>query len=237
MSYPKQLLSLNWKFQRLDESVKVSDELLEQCLQICVDGFGFESDDWMKNNREKFATSTIFGKLLDAEGKLYGISFYSAPVVTLSGFHVLWEDGICLARAAQNQGYAQQVIGGATSFFPARQFKWVGCRTQNPTMMMRYANFGDQLFPFDELYDSEAGQTIMAFLLEHIAEVQTTHQCGKLNLINGICTQLYPQGRLGDYCVDLEKVAGFEAQLQAWEFQRERGDAVILVSSLLPKVQ
>jgi hypothetical protein len=105
-------------------------------------------------------------------------------------------------------------------------------------MMMRYANFGrGEVFPFDKLYDSKDGQSIMAFLLEHIAEVQTTHQRGKLNIINGICTQLYPQGRLGDYCVDLEKVARFETQLQAWEFQRERGDAVILVSSLLPKVQ
>jgi hypothetical protein len=69
-------------------------------------------------------------------------------------------------------------------------------------MMMRYARFGN-LFPFDQLYDSVDGQSIMEFLLEHIAEVQTTYQRGKLNTVNGVCTQLYPQGRLGDYWVNL----------------------------------
>jgi hypothetical protein len=89
MSYTKLLPSLTWEFQQLGEDAEISDELLEQCLRICVDGFGFESDDWMNDNREKLSTSTIFGKLLDSEGTLYGISFYSAPTVTLSDSHVL----------------------------------------------------------------------------------------------------------------------------------------------------
>ncbi|GAB4210342.1 MAG: hypothetical protein Fur006_70750 [Coleofasciculaceae cyanobacterium] len=233
MLYKEPLPSLDWEFQQLDKSAEISDELLDQFLQVCVDGFGFESDDWMNDNREKLATSTILGKLLDDKGQLYGISFYSAPAVTLSDSHILWEDGICLVKAAQHQGYSQQAIIKAFNFFPERQFNWLGCRTQNPAMMMRYARFGN-LFPFDQLYDSVDGQPIMEFLLEHIAEVQTTYQRGKLNTVNGVCNQLYPQGRLGDYWVNLDKAAHFERQLQDWEFQRDRGDAVILVSSLVP---
>lgn len=99
-------------------------------------------------------------------------------------------------------------------------------------MMVRYSRFG-KLFPFDELYDSSDGQVVMDFLLNHISEVKTTHQRQKLNRVNGVCTQLYPQGRLGDYVVDLEKTAIFEKQLQDWGFQREQGDAVILMSALV----
>jgi hypothetical protein len=236
MSQKELLPALSWEFQRLDKGAEISDELLGQFLQVCVDGFGFESVDWMHDNQEKLATSTILGRLLDNQGKLYGIAFYSAPAVTLDNAHILWEDGICLVKPAQNQGYSQKAIAKAASLFPERQFNWLGCRTQNPTMIMRYSRFGE-LFPFDKLYDSADGQPVMEFLLEHIAEVRTTHQRGKLNTVNGVCTQLYPQGRLGDYLVNLEKAAQFEKQLQSWEFQRERGDAVILVSSLVERVR
>jgi hypothetical protein len=228
--------SLDWEFKHLENGAEIPDEVLGQFLRVCVDGFGFESDDWMYDNQEKLATSTILGRLLDNQGQLYGIAFYSAPAVTLGDSHVLWEDGICLVKLAQHQGHSRSAITKAASLFPERQFNWLGCRTQNPAMIMRYSKFG-KLFPFDELYDSTNGQPVMDFLLEHIAEVQTTHQRGKLNTTNGVCTQLYPQGRLGDYRVDLEKAAQFEEQLQCWGFERERGDAVILVSSLVERVQ
>jgi hypothetical protein len=232
MSQKEPLPNLIWEFQRLDNSVEISDKLLDQFLQICVDGFGFESDEWVNDIRKKMATSNILGRLLDEQGQLYGIAFYSSPAVTLGDSHILWEDGICLVKSVQHSGYSRKAIEQAASLFPDRQFNWFGCRTQNPAMMMRYAKFG-KLFPFNELYDSSDGQIIMDFLLEHIAEVQTTHQHGKINTINGVCTQLYPQGQLGDYCVDLEKATMFEKQLQSWKFQRQEGDAVILVSSLV----
>lgn len=231
--YSKEPLpNLSWEFQRLENSAEIPDILLDQLLQVCVDGFGLESSDWLNDNREMLSTSTLFGRLMDKQDQLYGIAFYSAPLELLHNFHVLWEDGICLVKALQHKGFSRKAIAKATSFFPERKFNWLGCRTQNPAMMVRYSRFG-KLFPFDELYDSSDGQVVMDFLLEYVSEVKTTHQRQKLNTVNGVCTQLYPQGRLGDYVVDLEKAAIFEKQLQDWGFQREQGDAVILVSALV----
>jgi hypothetical protein len=224
--------SLIWEFQWLDKDAETQDQLLGCFHQVCIDGFGFESDNWINNIRKKLATSTILGSLQDNQGQIYGIAFYSVPAVTLGDSHIVWEDGICLVKAVQHQGYSQKAIKKAVSLFPERRFSWLGCRTQNPAMMMRYSKLG-KLFPFNKLYSSEDGQPIMEFLLEHIAEVQTTYQRGKLNTVNGVCTQIYSSGRLGDYQVNLKNAAQFEQQLQAWEFQRDRGDAVILVSSLV----
>ncbi|MGV0029059.1 hypothetical protein [Phormidesmis priestleyi] len=235
MSQKELLPNLDWEFQRLDNGAEISDGLLDQLLQVCVDGFGLKSNDWVNDNREMLSTSTLFGKLTDDQGYLYGIAFYSAPDMNLGDSHILWEDGICLVKELQHKGFSRKAIAKAISLFPERQFNWLGCRTQNPAMMMRYSKFG-RLFPFDKLYDSADGQPIMEFLIEHIAEVRTTYQRGKLNTINGVCTRLYPQGRLGDYLVDLERAAQFEKQLQSWEFQRARGDAVILVSSLVQRM-
>lgn len=224
--------NLNWEFQMLYNDAEVSSELLTQCLLVCVDGFGMESSDWVNDNHELFSTSTIFGRLLDEQEKLYGIAYYSIPAVPLSNnSYILWEDGICLVKSAQNKGYSKDAIKRATSLFPERQFNWFGCRTQNPNVMSRYSKMG-RLFPFDELYNSPTGQIIMEFLLENILEVRTTYQTGKLNIEDGICTKLYPQGRLGDYLVDLGKVKAFEDWLQKRSFHREQGDAVILVCSL-----
>ena len=231
MSQKEALPALRWEFNSLDGSAKISDDLIEQCSKVCADGFGLKTHDWIESNRKKLSQSTIFGRLVSDKKDLYGIAYYSAPDTQLVDSYILWEDGICLVKAVQHRGYSQKAIAEFVSLFPERQFKWLGCRTQNPSMMIRYSKLG-KLFPFDELFDSVDGQRIMGFLLEHIVEVQTTYQRGKLNIINGVCTRHYTQGRLGDYLIDIEKANLFEKQFQSWGFQREQGDAVILVSSL-----
>jgi hypothetical protein len=235
MSPKKCVPTLSWEFQQLDGNAEIPDSLVEQCSRVCIDGFGLKAGDWADGNREKLSQSKLFGRLVGNGEKLYGIAYYSVPDARINNSHILWEDGICLVKSVQHKGCSWQAITKAASLFPDRQFNWVGCRTQNPAMLMRYSRFG-RLFPFDELYNTSDGQTVMDFLLQHIAEVQTTHQQGKLNTVNGVCTELYRQGRLGDYSVKLNGAGFFEKQLQDWGFQRERGDAVILVSSLVQRI-
>jgi hypothetical protein len=229
MQISEQLSSLSWEFQWLDRNTAVSADLLEQLLQVCEDGFGTPAADWRDGTLEKLGASTVLGKLLDAAGRLYGFVFYSAPAQPLLGSHLLWEDGICMVKAVQQKGYPRRAISKVAELFPERRFYWLGCRTQNPAMMLRYAKFG-KLYPFDESYDSPDGQVIMNFLLNYIEEVKTTHRCGKLDTTSGICNRFYSQGRLGDYPVNLEKAARFEDQLKVWGFQREFGDAIVLTS-------
>jgi hypothetical protein len=231
MLMSEQLPSLSWDFQWLDRNTAVSAELLAQLLHVCEDGFGTPAAEWRDGTLEKLAASTILGKLLDAAGQLHGFVFYSAPAQPLLGSHLLWEDGICMVKAVQQKGYPRQAIAKVAELFPERRFRWLGCRTQNPAMMLRYAKFG-KLYPFDETYDSTDGRVIMDFLLNYIEEVKVTNQCGKLDRKSGICAKFYPQGRLGNYPVDLEKAAKLENQLQDWKFQREFGDAIILTSLL-----
>jgi hypothetical protein len=69
MSQKEPSPSLAWEFQRLDNTITVPDELLNQFLQVCVDGFGFDSNEWMNDNRKKLATSTILGRLLDNQDR------------------------------------------------------------------------------------------------------------------------------------------------------------------------
>ena len=220
-----------WQFKRLDENPEIADEIVEELRWVCVNGFGLESDEWAADNKLMLSQSTILGRLLNQQGKVFGIAFYSAPDVFLDGTHFLWEDGICLVKEAQRKGYSWTAIDQALKMFPERTFGWVGCRTQNPAMFLRYAKLG-KIFPFDELYDKVNGERIINFLLENIAEVKEVGALNNLSRGNGICTEVYPQGRLGDYPTEIDGAEPFEKQLKQWEFQRDRGEAVILVSCL-----
>lgn len=220
-----------WQFQRLDRNVEITDKIVEELHQVCVNGFGIKSDQWATDNRLMLSQSTILGKLLNQQGKVFGIAFYSAPDAFLDGTHFLWEDGICLVKEAQRKGYSWTAIEQAAKMFPEHNFGWVGCRTQNPAMFLRYAKLG-KTFPFDELYDTANGRRVINFLLENIAEVQEVGTSNTLNKGTGICTDVYPQGRLGNYPTGLDGTEAFEKKLKQWGFQRDRGEAVIIVSCL-----
>ena len=162
---------------------------------------------------------------------MIGFAFYSIPVSTLLGSHLLWEDGICLVKAAQGKGYSFKAIEQVVHIFPDRQVSWIACRTQNPALVKRYSRLG-RTFPFNELYDTDDGKKIMNFLLNNFDEIQAANQAGKLNQTTGICTEIYPQGKLGDYPVNFDSFIIIEKQLEDWVFCREKGDAIIIVSSL-----
>jgi hypothetical protein len=221
-----------WHFQTLHDDSTINETDVEQILATFRDGFAL-SEGWsLAGVREALQRSTVLGLLRDAEGMIFGYSFYSIPQALLEGTYLLWEDALCLRRAVQGCGYTRPLVKKVCELFPDRVFGWVGGRTQNPVVMLRYAGMGGTLFPFLQAYDSAEGQVLWDFLLEHLEEVRQPHEAGTLDAATGICRAVYPEGRLGDYPVDCDGAALFERQLADWGFDRERGDAVLVVTHL-----
>jgi hypothetical protein len=222
---------MKWDFHFLDHSIEVNDDTLHQCNIVCVDGFGGSSHDWEESNREKLLSSTIFGKLTDNQGDIYGIAYYFIPNDLVLDSHLIWEEGICLMHSVQGQGHAKKAVEKAMSLFPRFKFQWLCCTTQNPSMFIRYSKYGKKLFPFDELYETSEGMLLMDFLCKHIKNLKKT-DLNTLNISNGICKSFYEHGKLGNYLVDLPGAEKFDKKLQEWGFQRESGDAIIMTLNL-----
>ena len=110
-----------------------------------------------------------------------------------------------------------------------RVYGWIGGRTQNPLVFLRYAKLGT-VYPFDQLYTNDLGISVMKYLLENIAEVKEFKD--RLNLNTGICRGVYPEGKLGDYPISIKGGEHYEKLLRIWRFNRENGDAIITVVKL-----
>jgi hypothetical protein len=220
-----------WNFEKLKNINEFDNSFFKIIHKIFLDGFGL-SEGWSIDGVQKMLnTSAILGLLMGEEREILGYAFYSVPPVPLNQNYLLWEDGICLRKEAQGKRGSGQVIEKACAIFPDRRFGWLGGRTQNPVVIKRYSKFGT-VFPFDILYDTTEGKLVMNYLLEYIAEVSEVYNAEKLDLSNGICRGIYPEGRLGDYPVEVSGTDRFEKQLRLWKFQRDGGDAVIVISKL-----
>lgn len=222
-----------WEFQILNQNREIANDasLLEDLHQVCVDGFGMESAEWTKDNKDMLLQSSLLGKLWDSSGKLCGLAYYSVPEKQLDGDYFLWEDGICLKKEVQGKQYSLAAIKEAAKMFPTRKFGWLGCRTQIPKMFLRYKKLG-KVFPFDANYETGIGKCIMDFLRENIQEVREVYQSNKLNISNGVSIATYPLGKLGNYEIGIDGTAEFENRLEQWGFQRDLGDAVVIVAHL-----
>jgi hypothetical protein len=219
-----------WNFQCLQGVTEFECDILKEIHQIFLEGFGLPagwSFDGIKNRLQK---STLLGLLSDGR-KIVGYSIFSVPNIPLQGKYLLWEDSICLRKQIQGKNLSVEAIKGAMNSFPNKQFGWVGGRTQNPIILKRYAKFG-KLFPFDATYSDGEGKILMEYLLHNVAEVKEVKQ---IDLCTGICRNFYSEGRLGDYSIAIEKIEQFEKQLRNWNFNRHRGDCIIVVSQLAAK--
>ena len=132
----------------------------------------------------------------------------------------------------QGKGFAsRRLFEEACSLFPGRTFGWIGGRTQNPLVMSRYANFGE-VFPFDIPYIDDFGKKLMDFLLMHVTGIQQAAEKGALDPYTGICRGVYHEGKLGNYATSIEGTERFEQMLRRWSFERDGGDAIVVVSRL-----
>ncbi|MDM8559071.1 hypothetical protein [Candidatus Parabeggiatoa sp. HSG14] len=228
---------MKWKFQFLKNVKEFDEKLVTRIHQIFLDGFGLKKGWSLEGIRKSLTQSTILALLTEEKGDVSGYAIYSVPEVPLQGAYMLWEDSLCIMKHLRGKlssgKLPKRAVENAVRFLREQygdeyKFGWVGGRTQNPIVMKMYAQFGT-IFPFDVLYSEKEGKEVMEYLLQHIAEVEEIKQLEKNN---GICRSVYDSGRLGDYQVGIKGTEKFEEQLLKWNFNRQNGDAIIVVSKL-----
>ncbi len=227
----------SWTFKRLPLAADHDETDFAELIQdIFRDAFAVEENEraWStKGILDKLRHSTLLGLAKSERGETVGYALYSVPSqALLNGRYLLWEDSIGVNQDEQGSGLGSTALLEARRFLPEKDIGWLGGRTQNPAIICRYSKDTDELFPFTSTYNSAEGQSLIAFLLEHIHEIQNLGS--RLNLQTGVCYQVYAEGRLGDYTVDLtdSQIAAYERQLHQWGFDRDKGDAVIVVGKI-----
>lgn len=224
----------DWQFRRFERQNSVNKAELGMWVtdiqRIFRDGFQ-SATDWLSDGiRRKLSHSSLVGFLADqtsANTRTYGYAIYDVPRQLYKGKSLIWEDAICTVSdpCIRRQGLSKTALEKAMSHFPERDFGFVGGRTQNPVVFKRYASLG-KLFPFDFGYSSEEGRDIMHFLKSHVPDTDSAEET------TGICRKQYREGKLGDYRVDIEGGERFESWLEERQFDRDNGDAIIVVADL-----
>lgn len=221
----------SWDFRLVDPQEQVSDEVAEGIHRAFLDGLNLAEGWSIEGAKRVFSRSTVAGLLTQGEQEIEGYAFYNIPEVQLDGSYMIWEDGICLKKHLQGRGLAsfERLLAKICGLFPGRAFGWVGGRTQNPLVILRYARLGTN-YPFDAKYSEGEGQTLLRFLVQNIADVNEVK--ATLDYSTGICRGLYPEGRLGDYGRTIDGAEAIECSLAEWGFDRNAGDAVITATRL-----
>lgn len=220
-----------WRFETSKRPGGYDEAFLKSIHEVYLDGFG-KTEGWsLKGINAVLLSSSIRGFLRNKD-EIAGYAFYTVPTETLNGSYMLWEDAICLKKSAQARRFTQGIIEKVMGLFSNKNFGWIGGRTQNPLVVKRYSDLG-QVFPFNALYDTEDGKQIMDFVLKHIPQARTfSGKAAFVDKITGICRNAYADGRLGDYSTEVPGAEAFERQLLEWGFNRDNGDAVLVVSRL-----
>lgn len=218
------MTQFQWEFYVPDNIKPLFCDLPLVIHDVFRDGFGMNG--WSTVEIEgALRRCGMLGLLLDEQRSVCGYALYSVPQPSFRGASLLWEDAICLRKKAQGQGLSDQAVRLALAHNPERRFGWLGGRTQNPIVMRRYTRQG-VTFPFDVAYAEQEGPDLIRFLLENVSEVQRVQD---FNASTGVCSGVYRR-RLGDYpwC----ERGPFERHLLELGFDREKGDAVVVVAKL-----
>ena len=224
-----------WRYCELKGLSSVPQFVLETWVgdiqRIFCNGFERRKEWPVESIRRKLDHSSLLGFLIDeadSNTATFGYAIYHVPDNLLNGKALLWEEAICLVKNMhiRGKGLANTAITNAIGHFPNLRFGFIGGRTQNPLVFRRYSEFG-KLFPFDITYTSDEGRDLMLFLKSHITDVSNAKQ---IDPLTGICQGQYSEGRLGNYEVSVRGTEQFELKLKEWEFDRDRGDALIVVA-------
>jgi hypothetical protein len=220
---------MNWNMQT---SSPVSDKDIQDVIAIFEDGFG--QPGWSYEGiKTRFKASTVGGFLEDDSGLRFGYAFYSMPLLLFKGAHILWEDAICVRKSLQGARHASPATvwpaawNAARDVFPGKTVEWVGGRTQNPLVMHRYwrQTASDSVYPIRRDYQSGEGKELAALLQFSIAELESMPIPS-----DGILRGRYGK-RLGDYAIESD-YSGIEDWLLKHNFNRDAGDAVVMISKL-----
>jgi hypothetical protein len=213
--------------------------LAGQIIDAFHDGFGlpWREDGWSVDQAAAMVERCdVVQVLTDGGVSNDGIEGYACyvcphPAITDQG-HLLWEDGICIRKPHQASGFSNVAfkIALAAAGKLGRNVRWIGGRTQNPVVMMRYSKWGN-MFPLDASYKTDAGAALLAFLIENIREVGDPDAEARLDRKTGVIRRAYSEGKLGNYAIpNNPHVAKWESWLATNGFDRDRGDAVAIVA-------
>lgn len=247
-------------FYRIDDFSKVT---LKNGAQVCLEFFEPESYKNNKFEAlELFANqiSILFGeafypsrhppKLWDPEHimkrlpkvKLGVLVFNGSPRKTIAyalfdqarwgEYRILFVDSMGVSKAPvnwQRTGLGTQIMREALKRLPAET---VAARTQNPDFVLMLQKLKPQeLLPGESGYSGKDLELIKA-IKEQVIEL---HEAD-VDLSKGICKKAYRERKLGDYEIDLNNklVSQIEQRFEALGFNRDDGDAVVVVAKGMP---
>jgi hypothetical protein len=222
-----------WHCRLLSPADAFDAVLVQQVHDVFRAAFGFEPAQGLDSIRDRLRNSTVLGLLRAESADVHGFACYSVPSVPLGETYFLWGDGMALMPGVQGRGLTQGFIERACALFPGRRFGWMGGRTQNPVVFRWHAKFG-RVFPFDGTYAEPEGRRVLRYLREHVAEVR---EAAMVDDITGICRGAYRWTYRPAYLAHARATEPFEQQLRTWAFNRDQGDALILVARLDAPIQ
>jgi hypothetical protein len=208
-------------------------EFAKQIYDVFVDGFGFPQTcmRWNLVEAEKMLRrASVFGLLVDKSIDNPTAEGYSCYTVIddFENESLIWGEGTCLKKSLQKSRWGRIALDQVLTVFSrsGRNIRWIGGRTQNPNVMRRYRRFGS-LFPFAHNYVSGTGTRLCRLLIERVSEAMAMEPS------TGIVRRAYTR-RLGDYLVDFNdpEIAAWERYLDERRFDRENGDAVVVVAQI-----
>lgn len=222
---------LDWRMRLASGEAMCASEI-EEVLTIYEAAFGRAG--WSSSGvSERSSTSAIHG-FLEGAGQKVGYAFYSVPRTEIHGTFLLWEDAIGIGANAQRSGLgSRDVVWQSVSDLVGRPFGWIGGRTQNPAVAHRYLKQtrSKLAFPFRSGYTSDEGRELSSVLANHVAELRS-----EVVPDDGILRHAYRR-RLNDFPAgsdpwDDPKFKGIVDWLRCHNFNRDNGDAVVVIAKL-----
>lgn len=177
-----------------------------------------------------FHRSKEFAELCVGD-ELKGYAFYSIEKSETEDIKILWIDNI----ANTMKGKARLLIESILN--RDKDISFIGCRTQNPAMIRSIQTYG-KIYPIELSYTSENGKQLLNFVLDHIKEGQEVAEI--IDKSNGITRQRYVDDvgkgyRLGIYDTNDSKFYEIEQALMTFKFNRDNGDAIIVIADIQSK--
>lgn len=224
---------MGWRFKYITDST-ASNDVVEAVLDIFYDAMG--QGVWTEEKvYRQFRSSNYFGFYESDNEENSAYFFATVPETCLNDYHVLWIDACSVRKKMQSKGIFKSAIDILQEIIPGKRIGYIGGRTQNPTIIKMYGKLSSHVFyPFDCYYDD----TVIYYLIGNIRnEVGMPYEEKKLDfdIQTGILKKVYGE-KLGDYDVGLtdEITKRYEDKLELYGFNRNNGDAVIILKKILP---
>lgn len=183
--------------------------------------------------RAALADSNFVG-LLVIEGKLVAFMLAYVPVAKYQGKSFIWVNKLVVAANYQGRHYGspRTLVEAFRLSFPTLEIGFIGARTQSPGLLRSFINLSPSNYPFARRYhesNEETGVQLLLFCFLCIPQLRNAYNPASPFVVSvGLFIGAY-QNKLG---VGRAENGNPEAEnlLRKLNFQRERGDAILIVA-------